>query len=129
MSRSTQPLRVLLVDDDELFRESAGILLALEGRLEIVGVAGDGEEAVESAREIRPDVVLIDVEMPLLDGFGACRRIRMALPETAVVVWSALDEPSHRERAKQAGAVAYFSKTQLAGDFAASVAELARRPR
>lgn len=87
------PARVLLVDDEPMVRTSLRRLL--EGRgLEVVGEAGDGVEGVERAVECRPDVVVLDVRMPRLDGLGAARRIREAVPEARIVLLTASEDPS-----------------------------------
>jgi DNA-binding NarL/FixJ family response regulator len=89
----TGPARVLLVDDEPMVRTSLRRLL--EGRgLEVVGEAGDGVEGVERAVECRPDVVVLDVRMPRLDGLGAARRIREAVPEARIVLLTASEDPS-----------------------------------
>ncbi len=75
-SRKPQPLRVLIADDHRLFAEALEAILAADDRIEVVGQAGDGGQAVELARKLDPDVVLMDVSMPVLDGFQATREIR-----------------------------------------------------
>ncbi len=76
--RGPKPLRVLIADDHRLFAEALEAILTTDERIEVVGQAGDGEQAVELARELGPDVVLMDVSMPVLDGFQATREIRAA---------------------------------------------------
>jgi DNA-binding NarL/FixJ family response regulator len=98
--------RLLLVDDDQMLRELMGVALEMEG-FEIVGAAGDGSDAVRLADSLRPDVVLMDVTMPRMDGIEATRAIRDRHPEIRVVVVTMHDEPAVIARAVSAGASAY----------------------
>ncbi len=75
-----KPVRVLIVDDHRLFAESLELILATDGRIEIAGHAGTGEEAIDVARSARPDVVLMDIAMPVMDGLEATRRIAGEVP-------------------------------------------------
>src|SRR5437762_13780327 len=75
-AKKPKPLRVLIADDHRLFAEALEAILAADDRIEVVGQAGDGGQAVELARKLDPDVVLMDVSMPVLDGFQATREIR-----------------------------------------------------
>jgi DNA-binding NarL/FixJ family response regulator len=109
-------LRVLIVDDHLLYAEALSVLLGQERSLEVVGIAGDGRAALAGAAELRPDVVLMDIEMPLLDGIAATRLIRERLPGTKVVVMTALTGDEHQERALCAGAAACIRKFSPAGD-------------
>ena len=84
------PLRVLVVDDQLLYAEAISVLLRLHDNIEVVGIAADGREAIEQASSLRPDVVLMDIEMPRLDGLSATRWIRRRLPATKVLVMTAL---------------------------------------
>jgi two-component system, NarL family, response regulator DegU len=101
--------RLLLVDDHQLLRQ--GLRRAVEeAGFEVVGEAGDGQEAVRLALELRPDLVLMDVSMPVLDGIEATRRMRTAVPETRVVVLTMHGEEEIVDRALRAGAVGYLVK-------------------
>jgi two-component system, NarL family, response regulator DegU len=101
--------RLLLVDDHKLLRQ--GLRRAVEeAGFEVVGEAGDGEEAVRLAVELQPDLVLMDVTMPVLDGIEATRRLRQSTPEARVVMLTMHGEEETVSRALRAGAVAYLLK-------------------
>jgi DNA-binding NarL/FixJ family response regulator len=119
------PIRVLIADDHHLFAEALGLTLAAEERLEVVGYARDGKEAVRLARERRADVVLMDLEMPVLDGIEATREVRRTLPECHVAVLTASAAPVDALRARDAGAEAYLTKGCSARDVVEAVLELA----
>jgi DNA-binding NarL/FixJ family response regulator len=101
--------RVLLVDDDGGIREALRNLLEDEG-MDIVGEAGDGSEGVTRAKELQPDVVLMDMRMPGMGGIEATRLIKDALPTTQVVILSVYDDQVLLQDASQAGAYAYLVK-------------------
>ena len=101
--------RILLADDHRILRESVRRSFESAGE-EVVGEAGDGEEACELARELHPDVIVMDLSMPVLDGIGATKRIREELPATKVVVLTMHDDVEATRRALEAGAVGYLSK-------------------
>jgi two-component system response regulator DegU len=101
--------RLLLVDDHKLLRQ--GLRRAVEeAGFDVVGEAGDGEEAVRLAVELRPDLVLMDVTMPVLDGIEATRRLRHSAPEARVVILTMHGEEETVTQALRAGAVAYLLK-------------------
>jgi DNA-binding NarL/FixJ family response regulator len=109
-------VRVLVVDDQLLYAEAISVLLKMQTGIEVVGVAGDGQEAIEQATDLRPDLVLMDIEMPRLDGISATRWIRRRLPGTRVVVMTALAGEEYKTRALKAGAEACVPKFSHAGD-------------
>ncbi|WP_214402025.1 response regulator [Pseudonocardia lacus] len=106
----TRPVRVLLVDDQALFREALATLLAAGGQIEVVGEAGDGDEALRRAAELAPDVVLMDLRMPVLDGVGATRRLRVEQPDVRVIALTTFDDDEDVFAALRAGAVGYLLK-------------------
>jgi DNA-binding NarL/FixJ family response regulator len=126
---SPKPLRILAVDDHSLFLEALTIVLAPAADLEVVGCGRNGVEGVELALSLRPDVVLMDVEMPRMDGFEAAKRITDSLPETAVVMVTGSALLADVERARTAGAAAYVTKDQLATSLGASIRAAASRLR
>lgn len=102
-------LRVVAADDDRGFLDEIRGLLEDEG-FEVVGTARDGEEAVAVAGRLRPDVVLLDLRMPTLDGLEATRLIKQRVPLTQVVILSAYDDPGLQEGAQEAGVYCYLIK-------------------
>jgi DNA-binding NarL/FixJ family response regulator len=115
------PIRVLIVDDHFLFAEMLAMALEIEERFEVVGHAHDGGEAVELAAWLRPDVVLMDISMPVLDGIAATPRVLAASPGSKVVIISSSDSADDRERARGAGAVAYLTKEASTDDLLRAV--------
>jgi DNA-binding NarL/FixJ family response regulator len=104
------PLRVLVVDDDSTFTELLDVLLSDDGRLSVVGRAGDGVGGVELALALQPDVVVMDIEMPVLDGIAAAGRIRRQLPETRVVFLTGTADLELLAHARTSGAEAFLHK-------------------
>ena len=96
-------LKVVIADDHRMFAEALTAILSTDARINVVAQAGDGREAVELARELRPDVVVMDVAMPVMDGIDATRTIREELPDTAVVVVTGSAATSDVSRARAAG--------------------------
>ena len=103
-------IRVLVVDDHPLFRDGRGALLATVAALEVVDSVGDGESAVRRAVETRPDVVLMDLNLPVVPGIEATRRIVAATPQTAVLVLTMVDDDDSVMAALQVGARGYVLK-------------------
>lgn len=108
--KSTERIPVLLADDHHLFREGLRHLLETTGDVAVVGEAGNGEEAIRLATELRPRVVLMDVDMPLVDGIQATEAITRCCPNTSVVVLSMVWEDHHAIQAVRAGAKGYLLK-------------------
>ena len=104
------PLRVMVVDDHQTFADLLSLALSSEPDLECVGTAGSAAEAVAMAAELRPDVVVMDIEMPRQDGLAATRRLREVLPDLVIVVVTAHRDPQWVLRATQAGASAFVPK-------------------
>jgi DNA-binding NarL/FixJ family response regulator len=103
-------IRLLLVDDQSLFREGLNTLLSGRTGLEVVGEAGDGKEALDLAAAIKPDVVLMDLRMPVLDGVAATRLLRQELPECRVIVLTTFEDDEYVFDALRAGAAGYLLK-------------------
>lgn len=102
--------RVLICDDQSGFRQVLALVLGLEPELEVVGEAADGLAAVEAARALQPDIVLLDIAMPELDGLEALPRIREVAPEATVVMLTGIATESARARALAGGAALFIEK-------------------
>ncbi|NJD57790.1 MAG: response regulator transcription factor [Anaerolineae bacterium] len=109
----TQQIRVLIVDDMPQVRKELRLLLQLSGELEVVGEAGNGQEAIKQAERLKPDVVIMDLEMPVLDGLLATQEIKQRSLATRIVILSVHSTPANVESAKQAGADAFVQKAAL----------------
>jgi DNA-binding NarL/FixJ family response regulator len=102
-------VRILVVDDHQMLREALVGMLAAAG-FEVVGAVGDGADATSLAVELTPDVVLMDLSLPVLNGLDATRLLREVVPGVAIVVFNAFDSPELKRQAFDAGAVAYLPK-------------------
>ncbi len=110
MQNENRPARVLIADDHALVREGLRAVLEGEADIEVVGEARDGLRAVEACERLRPDVVLMDVRMPGIDGLEATRRIKAEIPEVSVVVVTMHENPDYLLEAVRAGAAGYVLK-------------------
>jgi len=108
-------LRILIVDDHELVRRGIAALLLSRNSVELCGEASNGEEAIQKAAELRPDLIILDVTMPVLNGLEAARRIRESLPSVPILMLSMHDGPQIIEEVKLAGAQGFLSKNDVAG--------------
>jgi DNA-binding NarL/FixJ family response regulator len=120
-----EPIRILLVDDQRLMREGLRILLELEPDLEVAGEVGDGQAALEAYAELRPDVVLMDVRMPGMDGVEATWRLRERWPEARVVILTTFDDDEYVFEGLRAGALGYLLKDVSGHDLAEAVRTVA----
>ncbi|MFC7327549.1 response regulator [Marinactinospora rubrisoli] len=105
-----EPIRVLVVDDHAFFRRGLVSVLAEEADIDVVGEAGDGEQAIRQAGDLRPDVVLMDVRMPRTSGIDACTGIKDAVPSAKIVMLTISDEEEDLFEAIKAGATGYLLK-------------------
>jgi NarL family two-component system response regulator LiaR len=104
-------IRVIIADDHAVVRDGTRQLLEREGDIEVVGEAGDGEEAIRVATKVRPDVAVIDIAMPRLNGIEATRQIKRLLPATAVLILTAYDDDQYIFALLEAGAAGYLLKS------------------
>jgi DNA-binding NarL/FixJ family response regulator len=119
--RTSAVVRVLIADDHLLFAEALAAILTIDGRIEVVGHAADGEAAIRLAHELHPDVVVMDLSMPRGDGFDATRQIREAHPGTHVLVLTGSAAGADVARAREAGANGYLTKDQIADDLVRAI--------
>jgi DNA-binding NarL/FixJ family response regulator len=121
MTRSTKKLRILVADDHELVRRGMRGLLRARRDWKVVGEAANGREAVEKATKLKPDVAILDISMPDLDGLQATRQIREASPGTSVVVLTMHESDQMVRRVLEAGALGYVLKSDLAAHLVKAV--------
>ncbi|MGD2040783.1 MAG: response regulator transcription factor [Anaerolineae bacterium] len=118
-------IRILLVDDQQLMREGLRILLELEPDLEIVGEAGDGQSALDAYAQLEPDVVLMDVRMPGMDGVEATWRLRERWPDARIMILTTFDDDEYVFEGLRAGALGYLLKDVSGHDLADAVRTIA----
>ena len=122
-----QRIRVLIADDHRLFAETLEALLGTDDRIEVVATAADGREAIRLALELDPDVTLMDINMPVLDGIEATRRIRAQDPHACVLVLTGSNARTDVARAREAGAAGYVTKDRIAAELIEAILEVAGR--
>jgi DNA-binding NarL/FixJ family response regulator len=120
-------IRVLIADEQPLFAKSLEAVLAYDERVEVVGRAANGREAVELTTSLTPDVVLMDINMPLMDGFEATRRIRASGSPAGVLVLTGSDSRADVVRAERAGADGFVAKARIGTDLLAAIVAAAER--
>ena len=120
-------VRVLIADDHRLFAEAVSGILAVDERIEVIGIATDGKQAVEMAISLTPDVTLMDISMPLMDGFEATRLIRAARPNACVLMLTGSDASEDVNQARSAGAAGYVTKDRLEEELVGAILNLASR--
>jgi two-component system, NarL family, response regulator NreC len=119
-------IRVLVADDHRILRDGLCALIELVADIEVVGEAANGREAVDKVLELRPDVVVMDIEMPVMDGLAALRRIRKQNPGVKVLVLSQHSDSEHVLDALEAGAQGYVDKAAASSELAASIRSVYR---
>jgi DNA-binding NarL/FixJ family response regulator len=122
----TEPIRIMLVDDQALFRESLAVLLSAQPDLHVVGEAANGAAALELIAQVRPQVVLMDLRMPILDGIAATGRLRAAHPDVQVIALTTFDDDADVFAALRAGAIGYVLKDVSGETLFAAVRAAAR---
>jgi DNA-binding NarL/FixJ family response regulator len=120
-------IRVLIADDHRLFAEALEVILSGDERITVVGHAGDGSEAVRLTGELHPDVVLMDISMPVMDGIEAAEAIRRANGKTSILMLTGSNSRTDVDRARQAGAAGYVTKDRIASELIDAIVEIAAR--
>jgi DNA-binding NarL/FixJ family response regulator len=119
-------VRVLIADDHRLFVESLILMLEAEDEIEVVGDAADGREAAALTAMLRPDVVVMDLDMPIMDGFEATAAVRNSSPRSQVVVLTGSRDPEDERRAIAAGAAAFLHKDTSVDELRETICDVAR---
>jgi DNA-binding NarL/FixJ family response regulator len=117
-------IRVLIADDHRLFAQALQAILATEDRIEVAGHASDGGEAVELEAELDPDVTLMDIAMPGMDGFEATRLIRKRKPDACILMLTGSNSRSDVDQARKAGAAGYVTKDRIAAELIDAIIEV-----
>ncbi len=117
----TVPVRVLVVDDQRLMRDGIASLLGIQDGIEVIGTAANGQEALEQALTLQPDVILMDVRMPVMDGVAATIQVRRQLPSCQVLMLTTFDDEEYVIKALRAGATGYLLKDIPAYNLAQAV--------
>jgi DNA-binding NarL/FixJ family response regulator len=120
-----QPIRVLIADDHRLFAEALEAVLSIEERIQIVGTAADGGEAVALAQALQPDVVALDISMPVMDGFEAAERIGQLERPPAILILTGSSAPEDVDRARRVGAKGYVTKDTIAATLVDAIVDAA----
>lgn len=120
-------IRVLIADDHRLFAEALEAILGGDERIAVVGHASDGQEAVDLARQLAPDVVLMDISMPVLDGIEAVQAIREQSDNASILMLTGSNSRADVDRARMAGAAGYVTKDRIAAELIDAIVEIATR--
>jgi two-component system, NarL family, response regulator len=126
-ARLPSTVRVLIADDHRLFAEALEAILTADDRIEIVGHASDGREAVALYQSVRPDIVLMDIAMPVMDGVEATHAIRKLNPRACILMLTGSNARLDVDRAREAGAAGYVTKDRIAAELVDAILEVADR--
>jgi DNA-binding NarL/FixJ family response regulator len=120
-------IRVLIADDHRLFGQALEAILATDERLEVIGHAADGAEAVQLALNVDPDVILMDIAMPIMDGLHATKQIRKQKPQACILMLTGSNARTDVDQARQAGAAGYVTKDRIAAELIDAILEVVPR--
>jgi DNA-binding NarL/FixJ family response regulator len=123
----SESIRVLIADDHRLFAQALEAILATDERIEVAGHARDGREAVELAKSLKPDVILMDIAMPVMDGFQATRQIVSEDGGMSVLMLTGSNSRSDVDRARKSGAAGYVTKDRIAAELIDAIVEVVSR--
>jgi two-component system, response regulator PdtaR len=123
----SERVTVVIADDQRLFAEALEAILTIDGRFAVLGRAGDGRAAVDLAREHAPDVVLMDISMPVMDGIEAAQAIREKDTRACILMLTGSNSRSDVDRARQAGASGYVTKDRIASELIDAIVEIASK--
>lgn len=124
--RPPAPIRVLLADDHDILRQGLKMLLSLQMEIEVVGEARTGRETIELALKLRPQVVVLDISMPDIDGLEACRRMRASVPDISVLILTMHESEEYFFQALRAGAAGYLVKKAAPSDLHMAILSVAQ---
>ena len=125
--RRPGPVSVLIADDERLFVESVEALLGNDERVKVIGSVSNGQDAVDMARALVPDVMLMDISMPMLDGIEAARRIRLDLPNACILILTGSSIAADVDRAREAGVAGFLTKDRIGTQLVSAILEVAAR--
>jgi DNA-binding NarL/FixJ family response regulator len=120
-----EPIRLLIVDDQRLMREGLRTLLELEPDIRVAGEAGDGQQALDQYASLLPDVVLMDIRMPVMDGVEATRQLRQGFPHSRVIILTTFDDDAYVFDGLRAGALGYLLKDVSGDELAEAIRQVA----
>jgi len=120
-------IRVLIADDHRLFGQALEAILATDDRLEVIGHAADGAEAVQLGLNVDPDVTLMDIAMPIMDGLQATKQIRKQKPQACILMLTGSNSRTDVDQARQAGAAGYVTKDRIAAELIEAIVEVVPR--
>lgn len=122
-----RPVSLLIADDERLFVESVEALLGNDERVKVIGTVNNGQDAVDMARALAPDVMLMDISMPMLDGIEAARRIRLDLPNACILILTGSSIAADVDRAREAGVAGFLTKDRIGTQLVSAILEVAAR--
>jgi two-component system nitrate/nitrite response regulator NarL len=122
-----RPVSVLIADDEPLFVESVAGLLEHDERIRVIGTATNGQDAVDLASALDPDVTLMDISMPVLDGIEAARRIRLELPDACILILTGSSTAADIDRARLAGVSGFLAKDRISTQLVGAILQIANR--